>query len=69
MCLLGYIQDQDLYLAKPGEMREKVRQIRSVVQGRTGYVMTPSATPFMSPPPEAFVRNYVEFLRAAQDTC
>jgi hypothetical protein len=69
MCLLGYIQDQDLYLAKPGEMREKVRQIRSVVKGRTGYVMTPSATPFMSPPPEAFVRNYVEFLTAAQEAC
>jgi hypothetical protein len=27
--------------------------------------MNPTATPFMHPPPEQFVRNYVEFLEAA----
>lgn len=66
MCLMGYIQDQDLYLANPGEMRQKVAAIGEIVQDRTGYIMTPSATPFMFPPPREFVRNYIEFLHAAE---
>jgi hypothetical protein len=65
MCLMGYIQDQDLYTAQPGEMKRKVRAIRSLVAGRTGYIMTSSATPYMDPPPPQFVRNYVEYLEAA----
>jgi hypothetical protein len=65
MCLMGYIQDQDLYTAQAGEMRQKVRAIRSLVGGRTGYIMTSSATPYMDPPPPQFVRNYVEYLEAA----
>ncbi len=65
MCLMGYIQDQDLYMARPGEMRDKVRAIRRLVEGRTGYIMTSSATPYMDPPPPQFVRNYVEYLEAA----
>jgi hypothetical protein len=65
VCLMGYIQDQDLYLAQPGEMREKVRAIRRLVEGRTGDIMTSSATPYMDPPPPQFVRNYVEYLEAA----
>jgi len=69
MSLMGYIQDQDLYLAKPGEMRAKVQEICEVAKGRTGYIMTPTATPFMFPPPEHFVRNYVEFLEAAASLC
>jgi hypothetical protein len=67
MCLMGYIQDQDLYTAHPGEMRDKVRAIRDMVDGRTGYIMTSSATPYMHPPPSQFVRNYVEYVRAASD--
>lgn len=66
MCLMGYIQDQDLYTAQPGEMSEKVRAICQIAKGRR-YIMTPTATPFMSPPPEDFVRNYVEFIQAAEE--
>ena len=69
ICLMGYIQDQDLYLSEPGEMREKVRSICQSVQGRTGYIMTPTATPFMFPPGEKFVRNYVEFIETANCAC
>jgi hypothetical protein len=65
ICLMGYIQDQDLYTAQPGEMRDKVRAIRRLVEGRTGYIMTSTATPYMDPPPPEFVRNYVEYLEAA----
>jgi hypothetical protein len=72
LCLMGYIQDQDLYRAGPGEMREKVRAIRRAVEdriaeGRTGYIMTSTATPYMDPPPAQFVRNYVEYLEAAAE--
>jgi hypothetical protein len=67
LCLMGYIQDQDLYLAQAGEMREKVYDIRRLVEGRTGYIMTSSATPYMDPPPPQFVRNYVEYLEAAAE--
>ena len=66
-CLMGYIQDQDLYTAQPGEMREKVRAIRRTVEGRTGYIMTSTATPYMDPPPPQFVRNYVEYIEAAAE--
>ncbi|MDP6355501.1 MAG: uroporphyrinogen decarboxylase family protein [Planctomycetota bacterium] len=65
LCLMGYIQDQDFYLSAPGEMTGKVEDIAEIVNGRTGYIMNPTATPFMHPPPEQFVRNYVEFLEAA----
>ena len=68
MCLMGYIQDQDLHLAKPGEMREKVEWICQAAKGKTGYIMTPTATPFMHPPSEEFVRNYLDFLRTAQES-
>jgi hypothetical protein len=72
ICLMGYIQDQDLYRAGPGEMREKVRAVRRavedrVVQGRAGYIMTSTASPYMDPPPLQFVRNYVEYLEAATE--
>jgi len=65
ICLMGYIQDQDLYTAQPGEMAAKVKQIRQTAAGRSGYIMTPTATPYMHPPPPEFVRNYVEFIEAA----
>jgi len=67
MCLMGHIQDQDLYTARPGEMRGKVQAIRKLVQGRTGYIMTSTATPYMDPPPPEFVRNYVEYIEAAAE--
>ena len=67
MCLMGYIQDQDLYTASPAEMREKARAIRDVVEGRTGYIMTSTATPYMDPPPHQFVDNYVAYIEAAAE--
>ncbi len=67
LCLTGYIQDQDLYTAKPGEMRAKVEAIREIVGGRSGYMMTNTATPFLEQPPPQFVRNYVEFIEAASE--
>jgi hypothetical protein len=48
-------------------MREKVRAIRRIVTGRTGYIMTSTATPYMHPPPATFVRNYVEYIAAAAE--
>ncbi len=67
ICLTGYIQDQDLHTAKPGEMRAKVEAIREIVGGRSGYMMTNTATPFLDQPPPQFVRNYVEFIEAASE--
>jgi uroporphyrinogen-III decarboxylase len=72
ICLMGYVQDQDLYRAEPDEIRAKVRAIRRAVEdrmaeGRTGYIMTSTATPYMDPPPPRFVRNYVAYLEAAAE--
>ncbi len=65
LCLMGYIQDQDLYTAKPGDMARKVGEILEITDGRSGYIMTSSATPFMDDPPAAFVRNYIEYIETA----
>ncbi len=65
ICLMGYIQDQDLYTAAPGEIAAKVKEIKELVAGRSGYIMTPTCTPFMHPPTDQYVRNYIEFVEAA----
>lgn len=65
ICLMGYIQDQDLYTSSKGEMHDKVLSICRKAFGRSGYIMTPTATPYMFPPPKEFVRNYVEFIQTA----
>ncbi|MCK4418726.1 hypothetical protein KAV79_02865, partial [Candidatus Aerophobetes bacterium] len=67
MSLMGYIQDQDLYTSTPGEIRKKVRLICRLVRGKIGYIMSTTATPYMFPPPERFVRNYIEFVEAAAE--
>jgi len=67
LCIMGYIQDQDLYTANPGEMTAKVREIRRTVGGRTGYIMTSSASPFLADPPDRYLANYTELLEAAAD--
>ena len=69
ICLMGYIQDQELYTLSPKEIRERIKAIFCLTQRRTGYIMTPTATPYMLPPPERFVRNYLEFIRAADTLC
>ena len=40
-------------------------QIARVARGRTGYICMPTATPFQFPPTETFVRNYTEWIEAA----
>ncbi len=65
ICLMGYIQDQDLYTAGPGEIASGVRDIKKVVDGRSGYIMTPTCTPFSHPPTDQYVSNYMEFVETA----
>jgi len=67
LCLMGHIQDQELYTAKPGEMRAKVQEIARVVNGRTGYIMSPTCTPFEHPCSATYRRNYLEWLDAAEE--
>ncbi len=65
MSLMGYIQDQEFHTAKPGEMTRRVEDIARVVDGRTGYIMSPTCTPFERPCTDVFRRNYLEWLEAA----
>jgi uroporphyrinogen decarboxylase len=63
--LTGGVQDLDFYSARPGEMTRKVEEIARVVNGRTGFIMSPTGTPFERPCPEVFARNFMEWLDAA----
>jgi hypothetical protein len=65
LALMGYIQDQDFYLKKQQEIREHVRRIRELVGTGTGYVGTPTCTPFQFPPGDRYVDNYMAFLEEA----
>jgi len=66
-CLVGYIQDQEFYTARPGVMTRRVEEIARMVGDRTGYVMTPTCTPFQYPCSETYARNYMEWLDAAAE--
>jgi len=66
LCLMGYIQDQEFYTAPPGFMTQRVEEIARVVNGRTGYIMTPTCTPFEHPCSDTYNRNYLEWLDAAE---
>ncbi len=66
LCLVGYIQDQEMYTAPPGHMTRCVEEIARTVGGRTGYIMTPTCTPFEHPCSEVYRRNYMEWLEAAE---
>jgi uroporphyrinogen-III decarboxylase len=65
ICLMGHIQDQEFYTAPPGHMTRQVEEIARVVHGRTGYIMSPTCTPFERPCSEIYARNYMEWLEAA----
>jgi uroporphyrinogen-III decarboxylase len=65
ICLMGYLQDQDLYTLSTDEIKKKVEEICRLVDVRTGYIMSSTATPFMFPPPKQFVENYIQFIRSA----
>ena len=65
MCLIGHIQDQELHSVPPGTMKRRVEEIARVVDGGTGYIMTPTCTPFQHPATDTYVRNYAEWIEAA----
>jgi len=65
LCVMGHIQDQEIYYAAPGFMTQRVEAIARVANGRTGYVMTPTCTPFQHPATDTYLRNYTEWIEAA----
>jgi uroporphyrinogen-III decarboxylase len=65
LCLAGHIQDQEFHTAAPGTMTRHVEDIARVIDGGTGYIMTPTCTPFQYPASDTFRRNYAEWLEAA----
>ncbi len=60
------IQDQEFYTAPPGFMTKRVEEIAKVVRGSTGYIMSPTCTPFQFPCSEIYRRNYLEWLNVAE---
>lgn len=65
MCLIGHIQDQELHTAPPGSMARRVEEIARVVDRGTGYILSPTCTPFQHPATDTYVRNYAEWIEAA----
>ena len=65
LCLMGHIQDQEFHTVPPGTMTQRVEAIAELVNGRTRYIMTPTCTPFQYPAAETFLRNYTEWIHAA----
>jgi len=65
LCLVGHIQDQELHYVPSGAMTRKVEEIARRVNGRTGYIMTPTCAPFQHPASDVFLRNYAEWIEAA----
>lgn len=66
MTVTGHIQDQEFHTAGPGHFTRMVDDIAELVGQRTGYIMSPTCTPFQFPPTETFRRNYREWLEAAE---
>ena len=66
IAFMGHIQDQDLYTAPPGHMASWVEQIARTVNGRSGYIMSPTCTPFDFPCTDTYQRNYIEWMEAAE---
>lgn len=66
ICLMGHIQDQEFYDAPPGFMTKRVEAISRVVARRSGYIMSPTCTPFQFPCSDTYRRNYLEWLDAAE---
>jgi len=65
LALIGHIQDQEFHTAPPGTLTRRVEEIARLVEGRTGYIMSPTCTPFQHPASETFLRNYAEWVEAA----
>jgi len=65
LCLTGYIEWRDLDCAKPGEMREKVKQACEQGAPGGGFMLAPSASPIVTPLPDRTKANYYEYIEAA----
>ena len=65
LSFFGHIQDQEFHTAPAGTMTRRVEAIAKAIDGRTGYVMAPTCTPFQHPATDTFLRNYTEWIGAA----
>lgn len=65
IALIGYVQDQEFHTAPQGTMTKRVEEIARIVRAQTGYIMSPTCTPFQHPAAETFLRNYAEWVEAA----
>ena len=65
MAMMGHVQDQEFHTAPPGTMTRHVEEIAKVAEGRAGYIMSPTCTPFQHPATDTFIRNYSEWIEAA----
>lgn len=63
--LMGHVQDQEFYNAGSGSVTAWVEHVARIISGRTGYVMSPTCTPFEFPCGETYRKNYLEWLQAA----
>jgi uroporphyrinogen-III decarboxylase len=65
MAMLGHIQDQDLHHVPPGTMARHVEAVARIADGRTGYILAPTCTPFEHPATPTYIRNYIEWTETA----
>ena len=65
LAVMGHIQDQDLHNAPAGHFREFIETLAPQIRGRTGVMLSPTATPFQHPATDTSVRNYIEWVEAA----
>lgn len=63
---MGHVQDQEFYTAAPGHFTRWVESVARAVNGRSGYIMSPTCTPFDFPCTDTYRKNYVEWLEAAE---
>jgi len=67
IALMGHVQDQEFYTMAPGEMRRWVEYLVKTAAGRTGYIMSPTCTPFDYPCTDVYRANYLDYLRSAAE--
>ena len=65
MSVMGHMQDQEFHYVAPGVMTKHVDDIARVTEGRKGYIMMPTCTPFQHPATTVWLRNYFEWIEAA----
>ncbi len=67
LCLMGYVQDQEFYRSRPGEIRRHVAEVAALLNASSRYVMLPTCTPFQHPASPAYVAAYTEWIEAAAE--